>query len=73
MNIDRCVGELFQMKGGCLRSILSSGNSYFKEEEFNGYMRMTVYYYASLFCSGMLSTLSLSREVITGMRELVWL
>lgn len=73
MNMDRCVGELFQMKGGCLRSVLSSGNSYFKEEEFSSCLKTTVYYCASLFCSGVLSTLSLSKEVITGMRELVWL
>lgn len=55
------------MKGDCLKSVSSSGNTYFKEKEFSSRLKTTVYFCASLFCSGVPSTSSLSKEVITGM------
>lgn len=65
---DHCVGVLFQMKGDCLKSGSSSGNTYFKGREFSGHLKAAFYFSASLFCSGVPSTLSLSKEVITCMR-----
>jgi len=32
MNVDCCVGALFPVKGDCLKSGSSSGNTYFKEK-----------------------------------------
>lgn len=54
------------MKGDCLKSGSSSGKAYLEGKEFSSCSKTTVS--ASLFCCGVASTFSPSREVITGKR-----